>query len=361
MPEDSHEAFIINRPLTVVDKIRKSPESEEMRKVHSEILQLNNQQFLLTTTSIIFVGTALSWATTTIVSNHKNNVQVNSENLEKTTSMENSASNIEIPPIEYILPAAALLICSVLLVAFFYYSSLVITVRWLAAYLMLQGSSWEWNWYSFRFKRDNACRKANIRMEEPPFLLYRFISGIYISLIIFVFLYFLFLHWIVSNYSLINLSLLLSIENFSIERMLDWTSTPRHYWKPLLIALLVALISIIIRSAKVTARKEDVYYPIWKDAEGHWRKNDALCVVVSRFRSMHDFEAAQRSVSALESTLKQTSGFRGYYVFSDGQGGGGSISLFQTREAAEKAIALFERDSTDKEVTIGEVLGSVTA
>src|SRR5687768_6631117 len=60
-----------------------------------------------------------------------------------------------------------------------------------------------------------------------------------------------------------------------------------------------------------------------------------MYVVIRKIRTMRNVnEAARRAVDGLGPILKQTSGFRGYYVFDDGQGGG-SVTLFDSREAAE--------------------------
>jgi hypothetical protein len=66
--------------------------------------------------------------------------------------------------------------------------------------------------------------------------------------------------------------------------------------------------------------------------------------------------------------LRQTLGFRAYYIFDDGQGGG-SVTLFDSREAAEegneKAVAWIKANLADfydgqpPEVIRGEVVATV--
>ena len=67
--------------------------------------------------------------------------------------------------------------------------------------------------------------------------------------------------------------------------------------------------------------------------------------------------------------MKEASGFRGYYIFDAGGGVAGSVTLFETREAAEaaneKALAwirgsLSDLIDGDPEVIAGEVLAAIT-
>ncbi len=97
-----------------------------------------------------------------------------------------------------------------------------------------------------------------------------------------------------------------------------------------------------------------------------------MYVVIRKFRGMRTTdEAARRVIEGLGPILRQAPGFRAYHVFEDSQGGGGSVSLFESREAAEaaneKAIAWVREnlaefyDGGPPEVIMGEVRGSVTA
>ena len=58
----------------------------------------------------------------------------------------------------------------------------------------------------------------------------------------------------------------------------------------------------------------------------------------SRMRTVH--EAARRAESGIGKLMKEASGFRGYYIFDAGGGVAGSVTLFETREAAEAANAM---------------------
>jgi hypothetical protein len=96
----------------------------------------------------------------------------------------------------------------------------------------------------------------------------------------------------------------------------------------------------------------------------------AMYVVIRKFNRVRSVaEAARRAESGLGQMLKQTPGFQGYCVFDAGEGVGGSISLFENREAAfaanEKALAWIRASLTDvidgePEITMGEVLATVT-
>jgi hypothetical protein len=81
-------------------------------------------------------------------------------------------------------------------------------------------------------------------------------------------------------------------------------------------------------------------------------------------------EAARRAESGLGQVLKQSPGFQAYYVFDAGDGIGGSVSLFESKEAAlaanEKALAwirgsLVDVINREPEITMGEVLVVVSA
>jgi hypothetical protein len=95
-----------------------------------------------------------------------------------------------------------------------------------------------------------------------------------------------------------------------------------------------------------------------------------MYVVIRKFNRMRSVaEAARRAESGLGQMPKQTPWFQGYCVFDAGDGMGGLISLFESREAAvaasEKALAWIRASLTDvidgePEITMGEVLGTVT-
>jgi hypothetical protein len=93
-----------------------------------------------------------------------------------------------------------------------------------------------------------------------------------------------------------------------------------------------------------------------------------MYAVIRKLRMRSVDEAARRAVDGLGPILKQNSGFIGYHVVQFGADTGGSISLFETREAAQAAHAramtwirenLADLTGGEPEVAEGEVLGSV--
>jgi hypothetical protein len=96
----------------------------------------------------------------------------------------------------------------------------------------------------------------------------------------------------------------------------------------------------------------------------------AMYVVIRRFNRIRSVtEAARRAESGIGHMLKQSPGFQGYYVFDAGDGVGGSVTLFETKEAAlaanEQALAwirgsLIDVIDGEPEITIGEVLVTIT-
>ncbi|ANY84879.1 hypothetical protein BB934_42330 (plasmid) [Microvirga ossetica] len=95
-----------------------------------------------------------------------------------------------------------------------------------------------------------------------------------------------------------------------------------------------------------------------------------MYLVIRRFNHISSVaEAARRAESGIGQLLKQSPGFQGYYVFDAGDGIGGSVSLFDSQEAAqaanEKALAWIRSSLVDMidgepEITMGEVLAVVT-
>jgi hypothetical protein len=94
-----------------------------------------------------------------------------------------------------------------------------------------------------------------------------------------------------------------------------------------------------------------------------------MYVVIRKIRGMRDVrEAARRAAGGVGAILRQAPGFRAYYIFDDGQGGG-SVTLFDSREAAEegneKAVAWIKanlagfHDGQPPEVIRGEVVAIV--
>jgi hypothetical protein len=79
-------------------------------------------------------------------------------------------------------------------------------------------------------------------------------------------------------------------------------------------------------------------------------------------------EAARRAESGIGQLLKEFPGYQGYYVFDAGDGVGGSVSMFDSKEAAlaanRKALvwvhaSLIDVIDGEPEVIIGEVLATV--
>ena len=95
-------------------------------------------------------------------------------------------------------------------------------------------------------------------------------------------------------------------------------------------------------------------------------------MVIRKFRSMQQVaEAAKRAETGLGPILKRQPGFKAYHIFAMPEGGGGSVSLFETADAAraanDQALGWIRENLADlagdaaPEVWIGEVLGTVTA
>ena len=94
-----------------------------------------------------------------------------------------------------------------------------------------------------------------------------------------------------------------------------------------------------------------------------------MYVVIRKFDHMRSVtEAARRAESGIGEILRKSPGFVGYHVFDSGNGVGGSITLFDSREAAlasnEKAMAWIRASMADliqgePEITVGEILASV--
>lgn len=96
-----------------------------------------------------------------------------------------------------------------------------------------------------------------------------------------------------------------------------------------------------------------------------------MYVIIRKFGHIRSMpEAARRAESGIGQMLKQSPGFRGYYVFDSGDGGGGSVTLFDSRDAAlaanERVLAWIRASLADlvqgePDITVGEVLVTVSA
>jgi hypothetical protein len=95
-----------------------------------------------------------------------------------------------------------------------------------------------------------------------------------------------------------------------------------------------------------------------------------MYAVVRKFNKMRSVdEAARRAADGLGPILQQSKGFVGYYVVRFGEGSGGSITLFDSEQAAQdaqtKAMTWIKSNLSDltegePEVWTGEVLAAVT-
>ena len=95
----------------------------------------------------------------------------------------------------------------------------------------------------------------------------------------------------------------------------------------------------------------------------------ARYVVIRKFNRMRSVaEAARRAESGLGQLLKRSPGFQGYYVFDAGDGVGGSVTLFESKEAAvaanEQALAwirgsLIDVIDGEPEIIMGGVLVAI--
>jgi len=91
--------------------------------------------------------------------------------------------------------------------------------------------------------------------------------------------------------------------------------------------------------------------------------------VVRRFSSMNSVqEAAKRAEAGLAPILQRNPGFRGYYIVDAGEGVGCSVTVFESREAAdatrEEALGWIEKNLGDlykepPQITAGEVITRV--
>jgi hypothetical protein len=93
-----------------------------------------------------------------------------------------------------------------------------------------------------------------------------------------------------------------------------------------------------------------------------------MYAIIRKLRMRSVDEAGRRAIDGLGPILRQCPGFIGYHVVKFGGEAGGSISLFDTREAAQAAQAkamgwirenLADLTEGEPEVMEGEILGSV--
>ena len=95
-----------------------------------------------------------------------------------------------------------------------------------------------------------------------------------------------------------------------------------------------------------------------------------MYLIIRKFSRMRTVrEAARRAESGIAQLMKQSPGFRSYYIFDAGDGVAGSVTFFDDRESAmaanAKALAWIQASLSDlmdgePEIIAGEVLVTVT-
>jgi hypothetical protein len=95
-----------------------------------------------------------------------------------------------------------------------------------------------------------------------------------------------------------------------------------------------------------------------------------MYLVIRKFSRMRTVqEAVRRAETGIAQLMKQSPGFRGYYIFDAGEGVAGSVTFFDDRETATaanaKALAWIQASLSDlidgePEVIAGEVLVALT-
>jgi hypothetical protein len=214
--------------------------SEGIRKLYSEMLQLDNQRFLLTTTAVVFFGTVAGWVTTTL--------------LRAGGRPAESEPGAAVGLVPYLLPVSTALVWAVLYVLFHYQLLLAHTVRWLAVYQMLQGSDWEWTWHFFR--RLNVARESN----DVPFAAYRVITTIFKLLIVVAFFYFLILQAFLFPPNI-------GATWEEVRRAVFGSLTSWHFWALLTVVLPLLLLLIQLKTNKLKNADETAYLERWREAQ----------------------------------------------------------------------------------------------
>ena len=91
-----------------------------------------------------------------------------------------------------------------------------------------------------------------------------------------------------------------------------------------------------------------------------------MYIVIRKYTKVHSVaDAARRAKSGIGQILRQSHGFRSYYVLDGGNGVGVAVMIFEDRESANAASAkilefvqasLHDLDLGNPEITSGEVL-----
>ena len=140
-PEPAHS----QRPAEKVDHL-----AQDISKIHSEILQIGNQRFQLTTAAVVFFAAICSWTTSTVV---------------RADGMTGGGE----AQVAFLTRASAVIAVIVLALLFRYHLSYGKTLRWLSTYLICAGSDWEWHYYVFRrgTTQGKSAHTQHPRAERP--------------------------------------------------------------------------------------------------------------------------------------------------------------------------------------------------
>ncbi len=98
-------------------------------------------------------------------------------------------------------------------------------------------------------------------------------------------------------------------------------------------------------------------------------RGDLMYIVIRKYTKVRSVaDAARRAKSGVGQILRQSRGFRSYYVLDGGDGVGVAVMIFEDRESANAANArimefiqasLRDLDLGDPEITAGEVLVNI--
>jgi len=102
---------------------------------------------------------------------------------------------------------------------------------------------------------------------------------------------------------------------------------------------------------------------------GSVTRGDLMYIVIRKYTKVRSVaDAARRAKSGVGQILKQSHGFRSYYVLDGGDGVGVVVMIFEDRDSANAANArimefiqasLHDLDLGDPEITAGEVLVNI--
>jgi hypothetical protein len=225
---------------------------EGIRKLHSEILQHDNQRFLVTTTAVVLFGSFAGWVTTVL--------------LRSGGSVNPQQEADVINPLLYLPPAITILVWTVLYLLFRYQISLALTIRWLAVYHMLKGSDWEWTWHVFRQQHKQRS------VHQLPYIgSYRVTTNIFSLLAVASYAYFLVLQIVLSppaipdTWEALWHTLVALVPNW--KGPLPEALTPGFCW--ILLTVLLPLLTILfwINNRRVLEVNEAEMLEDWKKAE----------------------------------------------------------------------------------------------